>query len=199
MNFEDLQKNWQSQPVNALTDTTLLKKDLQSKWQKHQRKLMLTNIFLTLSFIVVFAVVGWVYFAYRSDFGWQFSASIGTMYLLLIIYLMVSWRGYAFKKEYLDVSSTDYINYQLLKLSWQRKTITTWSLVYAVLLWLIIMMYELEVTARGTLMFKATTIAITSAYIFGTTIWSRFTKQKKQLAKLDEMIAELNNINKAFN
>lgn len=194
MNFEDIQKNWQSQSVNIPADDADFKKELQTRWQKHQRKVLLRNIFLTVSFAVVFVVIGWVYIAFNKQYGWPFAVSIGTMYILLAVFLWVSWRGYAFKTEYLDIASNDYIGYQLQKLNWQRKIITTYTVVYSVLLWLMLMMYTVEVTKHGSATFRFTALGVTTAYVLGVTLWSRFTRQKKRLARLDEMIVELKGI-----
>ena len=198
MNFEDLQKNWQSQPVNIPADSAELKQQLQTKWQKHQRKVLLRNIFVTVGFIMAFIVIGWVYVAFHNQFGWPFAVSIGTVYILLVIFLWVSWRGYAFKKEYLDIASTGFIGYQLQKLQWQRKMITTYTPIYSVLLWLALMMYTMEVTKHGSATFRFTALGVTTAYVLGVTLWSRFTRQKKQLTKLDEMMAELENLQKGL-
>ena len=198
MNFEDLQKNWQSQPVNIPADTVELKQQLQTKWQKHQRKVLLRNVFVTVSFAMVFVVIGWVYIAFNHQYSWPFAVSIGTIYILLLVFLWVSWRGYAFKKEYLDMASTVYIDYQLQKLKWQRKIITTYTLIYSVLLWLALMMYTIEVTKHGSATFRFTALGVTTAYVLGVTLWSRFSRQKKQLAKLDEMMVELENLQKGL-
>lgn len=198
MNFEDLQKNWQSQPVDIPAEAPDLKKDLQTKWQKHQRKVLMRNIFVTLSFTVVFVVIGWVYIAFRDKYSWPFAVSIGSMYLLLILFLCVSWRGYAFKKEYLDIDSNSFISYQLQKLNWQQKIITVFTPIYSFLLWLMLVMYTVEVTKQGSAEFRYTALAVTTIYVLGVSFWSRVKKQKKQLANLDEMITELKNMQTAL-
>jgi Ca2+/Na+ antiporter len=143
--------------------------------------------------------IGWVYFSYREDFGLPFAISIITMYVLILVYSIVSWRSYAFKKENLEESSTSYISYQLQKLNWQRKTLTTYIWIYTFLLWLAVILYELEVADRGTVLFKFTLIGITTAYLFGITAWSRFKKPQKHLAEIDEIVIELKNIQKSLN
>jgi len=113
-----------------------------------------------------------------------------------MLFLFATWRGYGFKKEYLDIDSTHYIDYQLQKLNWQRKIITLFTPVYSLLLWLILVMYTIEVTKKGSAEFRYSALIVTSIYIFGVTFWAQFKKKKKQLARIDELLTELKNMQK---
>jgi len=196
MNFEDLQNSWQRQPVKDPGDIDQLKLAMETNWNKHQRRVLRTNIFLTLCFILTGIGITCVYFAYHAQFGWAFRLSIFFIILLMIVYVGVSWKSYGLKKETLENPSTDYISYQLKKLHWQRKTITTFSQIYAFLLWINIMCYTWEVTARGSLTFRFTAMLVITVYIVGINLWQRLTKQKKALKKVDHMIADLSHLKK---
>lgn len=191
MNFEDLQKSWQGQPVNVITDTSKLKSSLQTRWEKYQRKLFKQKIYGSILLLVTLAWLGWVYLAFHGQFRWPFTVSIVAMYALILVYILVSWKSYAFKKENLESSSTGYISYQLDKLKWQRKTVTLYTWIYLLLLWLSLVMYISEVAAKGTVLFQCIAVLVVTTYILGVHLWYRYKKQK---TVLDEMITDLQQI-----
>ncbi|QNK63633.1 hypothetical protein H7F33_03770 [Pedobacter sp. PAMC26386] len=189
MNFEDLQKSWQNQPINVNTD--LLKSTLQTKWQQYQRKLFFRIILSSIGLFIAMVGIGWVYLSFHQEFGWPFTLSIAVMYTLMLVYVCAYWKSYAFKKENLGTSSGTYISYQLKKLNWQRKIITLYNWVYLALLWLALVLYLWEVTRSGTLIFRWTALLVITAYLFSVSLWNRFKKQKKQLIEIDEIITDL--------
>jgi len=194
MNFEELQKSWQGQPVNVIPDTTNLKSSLQTRWEQYQRKLFKQKMYGSILLLVTLAWLGWVYLAFREQFRWPFTASIAAMNTLILVYIFVSWKSYAFKKENLECSSTGYISYQLDKLKWQRKTVTLYTWVYLVLLWLSLVMYISEVAAKGTVLFQCVAVLVVTTYVLGVHLWYRYKKQQKVLAEIDEMITDLRQI-----
>ena len=196
MNFEDLQNSWQSQPVKDPGNAIQINMAMETKWSKHQRKLLRTNILLTLCFSLTIPGIILIYFTYQDAFGWAFKVSIIFVNLLMVVFLGVAWKSYGLKKENLEQPSKDYIAYQVKKLKWQRKTITIYSQVYAVLLWLNIICYTWEVTARGTALFRYTAMVVFTIYIFGLNLWQRSTKHKKNLKVIDEMVASLQHLEK---
>jgi MFS family permease len=185
--FEDIQKDWLSQPVNDVVKPQFV----QSKWQQHQRRVFLANMGMSIGFLVALIVVGWVYVAFHHQYKWPFEISIAATYSLLIIFLAVVWRSYGFKKENLEVSSVDFIDYQIRKLQWQRKILTTYIWIYCVLLWIALSLYVVEVTSGGSMLFTLTALGITTAYIMGMGLWAWLRKNKKQLREIDEMTSEL--------
>jgi len=196
--FEDIQKNWLSQPVNDLVKPTEIQ-FVQNKWQKYQRKVLFANVGSSIGLLAALIVIGWVYFSFRHQYRWPFEASIATVYCLIIIFLIVSWKSYGFKKENLEVSSTDFIKYQISKLEWQRKVLTRYVWVYSVLLWIAISFYIVEVTKKGSVLFTLTALGITTAYILGVGLWSWFRKSKKQLRQIDDIIYDLKQLHDALN
>jgi MFS family permease len=196
--FEDIQTNWLSQPVHDMVQPSEIQ-FVQSKWQKQQRKVLFSNLAMSAGFLAALIVIGWVYFSFRNQYGWPFEISIAAMYCLMIVFSIVAWKSYAFKKENLETSSADFIQYQLSKLAWQRKILTTYIWIYIVLLWLALFFYLIEVTGRGSLLFKLTALGGTTAYIVGISLWSWFRKNKKQLRLTDEIINELKQINNGLN
>jgi hypothetical protein len=194
MNFEDLQKSWQGQPINVNTDQ--LKSSLQTKWQKYQRKMFTRILISNILLAVTLIILGWVYLSFYEQFGWPFKVSIAAMYAIILIVIFLYWKGYAFRKENMEASSSGYISYQLDKLSLQRRLVTRYNWIYLALLWLALMMYLWEVTGNGSSVFRWTAILSTSAYILGVCLWYGLKKQKKQLIEIDEIISDLQQIKK---
>jgi hypothetical protein len=112
------------------------------------------------------------------------------------VFAAVSWRSYGFKKENFEDSSKDYVDYQIKKLNWQRKLITTYSWVYMVLLWVALTMYIFEITNGGSALFRYSAFGISTLYIVGINIWSRRKKQRKQLSAIDHLTADFEAIKK---
>lgn len=195
--FEDIQQSWLSQPVKMVDPPAI--QFVQSKWQKHQRKVLLANLAMSIGFLAALIVIGWVFIAFRDQYGWLFDASIVVVYCLLILYLFITWRGYGFKKENLEVSGADFIDYQITRLEWQRKILTTYIWIYMVLLWIALSFYIAEVTGRGSVLFTLTALGITTLYFIGIACWSWFRKNKKQLRQIDELIHELKQLHNELN
>lgn len=190
-NFEDLQKNWLSQPVSSSVQQEALTSALPDKWQRNQRKLFWSNICMSIGFLMALMVIGWVYFTFRDKYDWPFKLSIAALYCSMIIFLFVSWRSYAFKKENRSESSIDFIRHQLQKIQWQRKTLTVYVWIYNTILWFALSMYIMEITKGASFLFTFTAMAVTTLYIFGITLWIRNYKQKKQLIEIDAIKSEL--------
>ena len=193
MNFKDLQESWQAQPVKTIIDPYKLSEQ-KSRWQIRQRKLLRYNIILSLACLTAIISIAWVYIFnnHEFEFKWPFKVSIGTLCLLLVIICAISWKSYAFKKENLEVSSDHFINYQIRKLNWQRNIITKYLWIHTVLIWLALIMYT--GSSHRTTNFKITALALITAYVFGITGWIRIKKRKKELSKLDGLIADLENM-----
>ncbi|MEJ5962412.1 hypothetical protein [Pedobacter immunditicola] len=196
MNFEDIKKDWQTQPVAATAESVKIRPELKSKWEKHQQRVLRTNICMSLGFLAAMIGIAWVYFSFEDEYQWPFKVSVAAFYVLMLVYAAVSWRSYAFKKENYEDSSKDYVNYQIRKLSWQRKLITTYSWIYMVLLWVALTMYIIEITTGGSALFRYSALGISTLYIVSLNIWSRKKKQSKQLTAIDHLTADFEAIKK---
>ncbi len=197
-NFEELQKNWLSQPVNDMVNPAELQL-VQNKWKAHQRKVLLANLAMSAGFLAALIIVGSVYVAFRHQYGWPFEVSIVAIYCLLIIFLNAAWRSYGFKRENLEISSADFIDHQISKLEWQRKILNTYVWIYCVLLWLALSFYVVAVTGKGSVLFTFTALGIITAYFMGMALWAWFRKNKKQLRQIDELIYDLKQLQHTLN
>ncbi len=191
MDFDELQKNWQAQPINMPENWQSINAGLTNQWQKHQRSVLRSNIYTTLGFTGAIVNFGWVYRTFHQGHTWFFGGSLLFMSVLLLVYLWVLWQGYALKKNDPTVSSKEYIFKSIKKLQWRRKTITHFGWFYAVLLWAALMLYMQDVTTGGSLAFRIGAPMATTIYIYGLMIVIRKTKQKKQLKNIDLLIADL--------
>lgn len=198
MDFDDIQKSWQAQPVQVNMDNKILNAQ-KDRWQKNQQKLFKANICMSLGFLVAMIVIGWVYFSFKAEYGLPFKISIATVYTLMIVFWGISWRSYSFKKRNIDDSSQEYIQQQVKMLKWQKDVITKYTWFYIVLLWLAMVMYIWEITIKATPTFRYTAFAITTLYIFGITLWNRLRKQKRQLLEINEIITDLESIGQGLN
>jgi hypothetical protein len=190
MNFDELKSSWQTQPLNSGMEINELKTTLDNKWNKYQQSLYRTNICMTLGFLAATIVITWVFFAFQAEFGLAFKLSLASTCLLMIVFAAIAWRSYDFKKDHLEVASTDFIKYQLQKISWQRKVISQYIWIYMVLLWLAVMTYMVEILAPATATLRYSAIGITTLFLV-IVAFRDARKQKSRLARLDDMAAEL--------
>lgn len=190
MNFDELKSSWQTQPLNSGMEINELKTTLNNKWNKYQQSLYRTNICMTLGFLAATIVITWVFFAFQAEFGLAFKLSLASTCLLMIVFAAIAWRSYDFKKDHLEVASTDFIKYQLQKISWQRKVISQYIWIYMVLLWLAVMTYMVEILAPATATLRYSAIGITTLFLV-IVAFRDGRKQKSRLARLDDMAAEL--------
>ncbi len=190
MNFDELKSSWQTQPLNSGMEINELKTTLDNKWNKYQQSLYRTNICMTLGFLAATIVITWVFFAFQAEFGLAFKLSLASTCLLMIVFAAIAWRSYDFKKDHLEVASTDFIKYQLQKISWQRKVISQYIWIYMVLLWLAVMTYMVEILAPASATLKYSAIGITTLFLV-IVAFRDGRKQKSRLARLDDMAAEL--------
>ena len=199
MEFEELQKSWKAQPIHAAANLDELRSVIADKWQNNQKALFRSNMFMSLGFAAAMIVIGWVYFSFHKEFGWAFKVSIGACYLLMVVFFIVSWKSYNFKKEDLQTTVVQHIDFQLQKLKWQRQTITVFVWIYNLLLWMALMMYILEITSGNgaTLLFRGVAMSACTLYIGGVMLATRRTGLKK-VKGINLMIAELREIRQAI-
>jgi uncharacterized membrane protein len=190
MNFEELKSSWQTQPLNSGMEINELKRDLDSKWTKYQNSLYRTNVCMSLGFVAATIAIVTVYIKFQAEFGLAFKLSLASTCLLMIVFAAIAWRSYDFKKANMELSSNDFVRYQLKKIEWQRKVISQYIWIYMVLLWLAVMMYIWEITGPGTAVLKYSAMGVTTLFMLIVSFRDG-RKQKSRLARLDEMTEEL--------
>ena len=195
--FEDIKNSWQSQPIEATANQKLLLTK-QYNWERNQKKLLKTNLFMSIGFVVAMVGIGWVYITFKDQYGLPFRISIVAVYSLMIVFSVISWRSYQFKRRNNNESSQAYIQQQLKSLMWQKDVMTKFVWIYNFLLWLAMVLYIWEITAKGTPTLRYTALGITTLYIFGITLWSNFYKKKKHLKEINELIEDFKTLKEGF-
>jgi hypothetical protein len=192
MNFEELQKSWHSQPVTLSENNAAIEERMIGRWRKQQRTVLWSNIATTIGFVGVFFVFGKVFASFHAGHSAFFGGSMLAMVAVMLMYLVVAWKGFASRKIDHSIAIRKYLDSYSKALQWRRKLITTYNWVYAVLLWASLMCYILDVTHGGSMLLQIGAPAITTAYIFGVIFITRYTKGKKQLLNIDELMADIN-------
>lgn len=194
MDFEELQRSWQQQAIDIPDVKPEEVEHLMSKWDRQQRKLKRNNIIVTISFALVFADFGYVYYKFHSERPGFYGGSILMMALCMLVYLWVIWRGVAYDRYDASSASNVYIDKYLEKLYWQRKTITHFTWIYGATLWLAFMFYCYSLESKASMAFKIWAPLIITIYIAGMMLLVRLTKGKKKLKAIDELIKEMEDI-----
>lgn len=193
MEFEDIQKSWQAQRIQGNPHPKLFEAQ-KNRWERNQQKLLKNNIWMSLGFVAAMVGIGWVYFAFHEQYGIHFRVSIACIYILMILFLVVNWRSYSFRRGNMDDSSKEYIQQQIKRLSWQKNVIKRYTFIYVILLWMALVMYIWEITITATPIFRFTAFGLTTIYLFGITMWNKVKKQKKQLEEINLLISGLEDI-----
>lgn len=191
MDFDELQKSWKEQPINVPENTAGLRKELDQKWRKQQRGVLISNTFTTIGFVGVIVLFCKIYSSFHEGHTMAFGASLVFMTLLMLVYLGVIWKGTAMKRIDIATAGNAYIDKYLQTLYWRRKTLTTYTWVYSVLLWLGLMFYLHDVLAGGGFWLQAGAYAATTGYIFFMVGVATRKKQRRKIAEIDELIKHL--------
>ena len=190
MDFDELQKNWQAQPVNIPEADPARLEALAQKWHKQQRGVRRSNILSTIGFLAVIINFCWVYWSFHAGRSLLFGGSLLMMVAVMLVFMWVMWKGVSYNKEDMSLTSASYIDQYLQRLYWRRKTITTYKWIYAFLLWLALMLYFVDVLKGGSTLLIVGAVSGTTVYIAGVMLLT-IRKSKKKLVEIDELISEL--------
>ncbi len=190
MNFEELQRSWKGQPLNVPDHNTEARQQLAYKWQRTQRQLLWTNIGVTGAFAATLCVLAWVYLQWHSVRGILFTGSLAATALLLLIFLSVLWKGIVLKRMDPTLSGTEYLKRYHTALRWRQRTLTTYTWVYMVLLWLAMILYMADVLQEMALWIRLAAPAAMTVYVL-LVKWLTRKKQQRQLQQTNELIEEV--------
>jgi len=193
MNFEQMQESWLSQKLPA-PDITSMQAKAQTQWNRQHRGALLRATGVTISFAAVISFLIWIYICLHAGRSLFFGGSLLFMSILMIVYAIVLWKGLAYKDLDFSDASNQYINHYIKKLLWRRKTITTFSWQYAVLLWLAFMCYCFDITRGGSMALRIGAPLCTTLYIVAVQLIVKHTRQRKQVIQVDQLIETLKQI-----
>lgn len=200
IDFDSLQQQWQAQLSVApqAAQQSSMPATLQHRLARQRRRIWISNILTTIGFAAVYVVLYRVYTAFHVGRSLFFTGSIAAMFLLLTVYLGVIWRNITMRPPDPSQPTTRYVLAQVRMLRWRRRVITFYSPAYALLLWVAVMCYGFDVTAgQGPLFTWGYAAAVTVYMVLIQWLAYRF-KMRKQLSILDELITELDTMNRHF-
>lgn len=188
-NFDELKNLWQSKKAPSEIDDSELIKSVKEKLKNNQKKLILSNLSLSVSFVVVFIVIGWIWnsFPDRTPF---FYISLSFMISLLIFLLIIMWAGVNFRNIDSSIENEEYIKQSIKKIKIRIFAINYVLPVFLFLLLLTFYFYYADVLADESLLTKA--IAYTATLVYFIIVYSISNKKRnKSLQENYELIEYL--------
>ncbi|KAA3611019.1 MAG: hypothetical protein D8M58_13640 [Calditrichaeota bacterium] len=195
--FKNLVEDWNS--IKGETPTTLKDADsLMEKLKKIQRKILFSNLFMSVAFALTFIVLGWVYTSFP-DHGPYFYGSLISMFILMIVtmgfswYQVLFWRTPDMSQDMLSFST--HMIKKLKYLIWMTKVYVPF---YTLMLALAFLFYFQDLLADASFQFKLIAYTLTFGWIFGIGIFSWIRKRKKQKIEIIPIIEQLQEIQKSL-
>lgn len=187
--FEQIKKEWKSQQEEPDIDLESIRSKTKMELFSQQRKLIFTNLFVSISFAAVFIVLGWVWnsFPDRSPY---FYVSLVSMGLLLLFTLAGFWAGVQYKNEESYKATGEYLKARIKKLSIRKFMIEKFLPVYLVLLLSFFYMYYADILAGDSLSYTLSVYAGTTLFFIFVYLISR-KKQRRKVKEIDELMHKL--------
>lgn len=188
-NFDELKNLWQTKTdVSEPGDSEIIK-SVKERLKINQRKLIFSNLFVSVSFAFVFIVIGWIWNSFP-DRTPYFYLSLGFMGFLLISLLTVMGAGVNFRNIDSLIETDEYIVQSIKKIK-----IRIFALKYALPVFLFLLLitfffYYADVLAQETLLIKTAAYSATTLYFVIVVVLSN-KKRKKTLQENYELIEYL--------
>ncbi|AEV97686.1 hypothetical protein A4D02_16410 [Niastella koreensis] len=187
----DFKALWQQQPVSQPDMKDLMNRLYQFK-QSNIRRLIKTNILLVATSLFI----GFVWYYYQPQF---ISTKIGIVITILamVIYLFVYNKMFALFNKIDNASDNAHYLQNLIVIKGKQRFLQhTMMNIYFIMLMAGICLYMYEYTSRMTISAGIITYAITLIWIAFNWFYLRPKTIKKQQAKLDDLIAKFEGINR---
>jgi hypothetical protein len=191
INFNQL---WQSQANMPETDATAIIAKAKLVQRKNKIKIILGNVLLVATMLFIIGIV--VYSQPQ-----MITTKIGSLLVIAAIVMQViasSQLILVLNRTNNQTSAADYLSHLLAfkkKQAFLQSTIMT---LYFIFLGSGLLLYMIEYTKRGSLLFITATYGITSLWIAFNWFYVRPRTIKKQQQKLNEVIQNLENISSQF-
>jgi hypothetical protein len=158
-----------------------LKLQLKNIDAKAQQMLLWSTLSSVWSYLILIVTICRIYAGFKGAHALLLIICMVVTYLLLGVLIYRIWKGMDYKRSYFYYASKTYLNYQIIKLSGQRKLILLYLLTYGSLLVVagIFFFYDVENGLIYLLKVTAPVSIITS--VFGIYFVSNFTKQIRNL------------------
>ncbi len=181
--FDQLRRDWVAAPVPEVPAK------LVQSIANQQRKVIFTNLGVSISFAAVFIVLGWVFTTFEGRTP-AFYTSIMLMYVLLGIYLSALWATVMVNVPDPTEHTRNYAIATVKKLELRKFLLQKGTPLYGILLTAILFLYYSDVLMHASLTFKLVAYGLTLAYMVIMHLVSR-KKRHRQIEELDALIAEV--------
>ena len=187
--FNELKQDWKSQQNDSEVDVHQLKKNVMNNLVNHQKKMIFTNLFLSVAFAMVFMVLAWIWTSYpdRSIF---FYSSLSGMGILLAVTLIGFWIGIQYKNEHTYQSTIEFLDANIQKLTIRKFMLQKFLPVYLILLLLCLYFYFADILSDSELLTKLLAYGLTTLFIVGFYFISRG-KRSRQIVHNENLQIEL--------
>lgn len=187
--FDQMKKDWRSQQNKSEVDLESIYSKTKQELFSNQRKLIFTNLFISISFAAVFVVLGWVWNSFP-DRTLYFYISLASMGVLLFVTMAGIWAGVQFNSETSYKTTIEFLKDYIKKLHIRKFMIEKFVPVYLVLLLFFFYMYYADILAGASLPITISAYGGTTLFIIAVYMISR-KKQRYKVNEIDEMIQKL--------
>lgn len=183
--FDELKQDWKSQQNDNEIDVKQLKEKVMNRLVSDQKKLVLSNLFVSVSFAAVFIVMAWVWSSNPSR-SIYFYASLISMSFLLLGTLAGLWAGVQYKNEHTYKGTLEFLQANIQKLSIRKFMLQKFMPVYMILLLLCFYFYYADIFAGAEPATKLMAYGLTTLFIGGIFYLSRG-KRKRQIEQIEKL------------
>jgi hypothetical protein len=183
--FDELKQDWKSQQNDTEIDVHQLKEKVMNRLVSDQKKLIFSNLFVSVSFAAVFIVMAWIWNS-NPDRTIYFYASLISMSVLLLGTLAGLWAGVQYKNEHTCKSTLEFLQANIQKLTIRKFMLQKFMPVYMILLLLCFYFYYAVIFAGAEPATQLMAYGLTTLFIGGIFYLSRG-KRKRQIEQIEKL------------
>jgi hypothetical protein len=167
-----------------------LKAKIQSLDDKVQQMLLWSTICSVWSYLVLIIVIARIYNSFHGQHPVLLVCSLVLMYIFMGILIWIVWKGMAGNHGSFYTVSKSHLNYQVAKLTGQRKLTSFYLLEYALLMAVSSVFFFMDIKHGLTLLLKITTPVSIITYVLGIYFIIKFTRQMKKLQLMSQQVSD---------
>jgi hypothetical protein len=191
INLDKLQANWQGQLFTQPENFQVLKDTLEQNSYAERKRLFRRNLWASGLYIAGLINFGILYYNEADKYGWPVALSLALGCVLLITYLVMMWLNYTAFKEQPQLTARAYVSYQLKYLHWQRLQLKTLTRIFALVIWIGVMLYFREVESDKGRLWQGIAMVVSSVFILKAFLLDPLNENKTQLRIIDTISADL--------
>ncbi|MDZ7757993.1 hypothetical protein [Rhodohalobacter sp.] len=190
--FDNLKQQWKSQKLDKSIDIDKLKMNVVNSLINDQKKMIFTNLILSVAFAAVFMVLAWIWTSHP-DRSIYFYASLTGMGVLLTVTLAGFWTGVQYKNEHTYKSTVEFITANIQKLNIRKFMLQKFVPAYLILLLLCLYFYFADILRGSEPMAKVLAYGLTTIYVAGVFYFSRG-KRARQIKHTEDLRLDLEDL-----